>query len=282
LLPPPTASQSSSKATLGPGEFVSLTTQAGNKGELLPIVIINVRKAIDRKQFVGKKLKAALLGPSGWGLQFLDDKSFVVGPDQAVVQFAAHTSDKESELGRQLAQEVAQPMIQGGYRLTPQMKKALANEPGGVGPLSLFFPLVNVTSATFAYDFGKIGDIKLRFTTSSGKQANLAAQSAKTLLAATEVYCDESIAELEKSVADAADDKARGEIRDSIIITRGFRDMAKMARVDQRQAEVSVAMQIDIPVRQAVVLLEGLMTTGFMRVDQRPMLGKTPTRAVVY
>ncbi len=240
-------------------EFVSVTTQGSHNDSLLPLVIIHSRKPIDRKQFMRKKVDLGGNGPSSLGLMFLSDQSFVIGPDHAVVQFAANTSDKESDLGRQLANEHARPMIQGGYRLAAPMKKELLTDPSGAGPLSLVFPLVNVTTATFGLDLGKPADFKLRLNAANDRQANLAAQSAKTLLAVAEAYCETALPELEKNALAAADEKAKSEARDAVVIVKGLRQMAGNARVEQRQSEVLVALQMEIQTRHVVLFLEGIL-----------------------
>jgi hypothetical protein len=120
----------------------------------------------------------------------------------------------------------------------------------------MVFPLVNATHTTLTIDFGKSAEVKIRVTTANERQANLAAESAKTLLALVEATCEKSVPERERSVADA-DEKARGEIRDEIALSKALCQMAKAARVERRDTEVNVSFNIEIQPRQIVRWLQG-------------------------
>jgi hypothetical protein len=247
--------------TAGPTAFdgytpcVALATQGVGNDGLPLVVIVNARKAIDRKQLLRKKLEVDG-GSLTVGVLFLSDRSFVMGRDDALVHFSADTSDKESELGRQLANMDGRPIIQGGYRVAPALKKRLMAEAGGPGPLGMVFPLVNATHTTFTIDFGKSAEVKIRVTTANERQANLAAESAKTLLALVEATAEKSVPELERSVADA-DEKARSEIREEIGLSKALCQMSKAARVERRDTEVNVSFNIEIQPRQIVRWLQG-------------------------
>jgi hypothetical protein len=251
---PPT----SSRSTAAKSEFVAVWAQAGGNNDFLPLVIVTAHKAIDRKQFMRKKADLVDAGQTRVGLLFLGNHSFVVGPDHAIVQFATNTSDKESDLVRQLTNEHRPAMIQGGYRLSPVVKKAVLAEFGGAGMLSMLIPFANLTYATFALDPGKAADFRIHLQAANDRQANLAAQSAKTLLAWTEARCEKSIPEMEKNAASASDAKAKTEAKDAIALTKTIRQMAAAARVDQRQSEVSVTLQMEIHAKQIVPLLQEL------------------------
>jgi hypothetical protein len=248
-------------------EFVSVAAQAGRNEDPLPLAIVTARKAIDRMQFLRKQANLEGAAQSRIGLLFLSDHSFAAGSSHSISQFAANTSDKESELGRQLTQDNSQTMIQGGYRLTAELKKAIPAEFGGAGMLTSAIPLLNVTRATFTLDLGKPADLKLRLQAASERQANLAAESAKTLLAWGETKCETYVAELEKQAREAADAKATDEVRAAIALTKAARQMASTARVEQRHTEVSVALQIEIHPKQVVSHLYELL-----RWDTSPKL----------
>lgn len=244
-------------------DFVSVNAQVCTSDPSAPLVIITMRKAIDRKLFMRKRTDQDSdgTGPgTSVGLQFLSDTSFVLGPDHAVVQFAASTSDKESELGRLLTQQNSDAMIQGGYRLTPQFRKSLAADASAQGQLSMLFPLFNLSHATFAIDFGKQADVKFRLQAANEKQANLAAQSAKTLLALAEAHCEKAIPEIERSGLERSDVNAQRETRDEIALAKALQRMASSARVELRHsAEVAIALQMDVNPKHLAPLVRGML-----------------------
>jgi hypothetical protein len=247
-------------------EFVPVSAQAGHNSDFLPLIIVTARKAIDRKQFMRKKVDAAGGGDARMGLMFLSERSFLIGRADAVVQFAANDSEKESDLGRQLAQEGGRPPIQGGYRLAPLVKKAFVAEMQADSLVSMVFPLANVKMATFAIEFGKSADFKIRLQAANERQATLALECAKTVLAAGEATCAKCSRELEKDVADAADAQARIEAKETLARMTAIRKMASAARVEQQQTEVSVTMQVDLDASQLVRLLDRLLFgPGFPR-----------------
>ncbi len=246
-------------------EFVSANAQICTSDPFAPLVIITMRKAIDRKLFMRKRTDQDSdgTGPgTSVGLQFLNDHSFVLGPDHAIVQFAASTSDKESELGRLLTQQNSEAMIQGGYRLTPQFRKALTAD-GSPRDLSMLFSLLNLSHATFAIDFGKQADVKFRLQAANEKQANLAAQSAKTLLALAEAHCEKAIPEIEKSGLERSDVNAERETGEEIALAKALQRMASSARVELRHsAEVAISLQIDVNPKHLAPLVQGLLNWG--------------------
>jgi hypothetical protein len=269
IVPAPKSAPRDLNPVSAPAEgLVSVYAGVGN--EFVPVVIVTTRKAIDRKQFVRKKVDANLDGRSSLGILFLSDHAIAVGPDYAVVQFAANTSDKESELGKQLSQQNSQAMIHGGFRLAPPMKKALQTEAAGAGPLSLVFPLVNVNHATFSLDVGKPLELKVRLQAANDRQANLAAQSVKTLLAMAEVTLEKLAPEIDKDARDANDARARNKANDAAAILKALRQAASTAQVDQRLTDVSVGMQLDLSAKLVVPLLQ-----EFLPRESGPVFGAT-------
>lgn len=223
----------------------------------VPLLLVTLRKPVDRKLMMKKKFERT---GRDLGVQFVDDQSFVLGADYAVVRFAASTSEKESDLVRQLLKDTAAPIL-AGYRLTPQLKAALLNNRQNLGPLSMVFPLLNVNHVTVAIEPGKALDVKIRLQAANERQANLAAQAVKTLLAFGLADWEASIHGIEESKA-GLDAQGKQQAAAEVARYREFLKMAAGARVEQRQTDVHVALQLPAQPKHLVPLLQGILNFG--------------------
>jgi hypothetical protein len=123
----------------------------------------------------------------------------------------------------------------------------------------MLVPLFSVNQATFTVDAGKALDVKVRFQAANERQANLVAQSAKTLLAALEASVEKTLPEQEKTATNAAEAEQKKEARESIAVNKALKQMAGSARVDSRFTDVTLSIQVNIEARQLIPMLNGMM-----------------------